>query len=118
MSWSHPEFSIIWISQIWKGAIAAFTHKARITILENIPSRKRERVFKQKEVAEITIIEETAWIIKYLIAESEEKKEFLAIIIGTILRRLISNPSQIESQDEDEIVIRVPEIVKKKNKYI
>jgi len=77
----------------------------------------RKKFFKLNEAAEIITTEETAWIIKYLMAESEERNEFFIIRTGIILIRLISIPSQIVNHEEAEIETTVPAIAAVKKEY-
>jgi hypothetical protein len=59
-----------------------------------------------------------AWVKKYFKEASEENKFFVSIIKGIKDNKLISNPIHILNQDVDEIVIKVPNIIDKKNKIL
>lgn len=62
--------------------------------------------------------EARAWIKKYFRDDSEENKFFVPIIKGIKDNKLISNPIHILNQEEEEIEIRVPKIIEKKNNIL
>lgn len=61
------------------------------------------------------IAEANAWIKKYFKEDSEENKFFVLIIRGIKDNKLISRPIQIFNQEVDEIAIKDPIIMDKKN---
>lgn len=109
-------------NQKWKGALPIFIAIAEaINIMKNsfkllvnfnllnIKNNKTEN----KKTEEVR-----AWVKKYFKEASEENKFFVSIIKGIKDNKLISNPIHILNQDVDEIVIKVPNIIDKKNKIL
>lgn len=99
----HVNPSMISGNQKWKGAIPILINKAEfITIryLVGVP-----RLLVNKDSFNITIIDikitddAIAWVIKYLIDDSDDKMLFFLYINGIIDRRLISSPIHIPSQE-------------------
>lgn len=62
--------------------------------------------------------EANAWTKKYFKADSEENKFFDLIIKGIKDSKLISSPIHILNQEVEEIVIIVPIIIDKRNKFL
>jgi Ni,Fe-hydrogenase I cytochrome b subunit len=63
-------------------------------------------------------LEAKAWVKKYFKDASEENKLLFFIERGIKDNKLISNPIQTLSQEEDLILIKVPNIKVKKNKSL
>lgn len=63
----------------------------------------------------INMADAKACVKKYFREDSEENKFFVLIIRGIKDNKLISNPIHIPNQEEEEIEIKVPIIIDKKN---
>jgi len=102
-------YSITWGNQKWKGAIPAFIESARVKTTEyglksNFVGARSIKVIR------IIITEAIAWLRKYLMALSLDFWLDLIIRMGMNLIRLISNPIQARSHEEEEQARKVPEI--------
>lgn len=76
-------------------------------------TNKYSKIIENKKMAEAR-----AWVKKYFKEDSEENKFFDLIIKGIKDNKLISNPIQILNHEADETAIRVPIIIKIKNKNL
>lgn len=74
---------------------------------------------KENKIIENKKIEEAkACVKKYFKEASEENKFFLSIIKGIKDNKLISSPIHMLNHEVEEIVIKVPNIIVKKNKNL
>jgi len=73
---------------------------------------------KNNKIENKKIEEARAWVKKYFKEASEENKFLLSFIKGIKDNKLISNPIHILNQDVEEIEIKVPNIIVKKNNIL
>ena len=118
----HLILSLIWINQLWSGAIPNFINKEI-----NINKLNIEVEFEKNQLNEVIIIqmaenknnnEEIDWIKKYLIIDSLEIEFLLLKRIGIKDAKLISKPIHIENKELEEIEIKIPLIIKIKKLFI
>lgn len=88
--------SIISGNQKWKGAVPIFVIIAEFIIIVAVNLNVCVSI---KIIDIIRRDDAKAWVIKYLIDDSEEELFFLLIIKGIILIRLISRPIHIPIQE-------------------
>lgn len=113
--------SITFGNQKWKGAVPIFNINVKEIIIGHNSEKyviwKEKLLIIIKEIIKNNIIEDDrAWIIKYLIEDSEDIKLLFLIIKGIKDNKLISNPIQILNHELAEIVMIVPKVnIKIKN---
>lgn len=114
--------SITFGNQKWKGATPLFIIKedAKIKLNKKFLFIKMLcSIFElNKIIANKRVLEANACVRKYLIEASAENKLFEFIESGIKDKRLISNPIQTLSHEEELILIKVPVINERENKSL
>lgn len=104
-------------NQKWKGAAPIFVNKPILMTIIIILLIFKDSFSIIIIIENMIRAEAKAWVKKYLIDASEENKD-LDFNKGIIEIRLISNPIHIPNHEYEEIAVKVPKIIKFKNKIL
>lgn len=110
-AWGQLSPSITLGNQKWNGAAPALSNKE--TIKKSLAELKD---IKKNEAERIITDDPSAWMRKYLRADSDEYWLFLEETKGINDKRLSSSPTQAPNQEEEEIDNVVPKSKVNKNK--